>query len=668
MQIMKGINANSLPQREQSASPLKQGEVCSLLIKTRIGNEEAVAVIKGQEVQVQFEGKMPSGDRLTAVIGAVNEKGLLVVRPTASQPAGITNITDSLKTMMANAGFPFETNRDLLAAAKRAAASGGTVNEEILTNLQYFLAEEPGTISEKLKTIATMLEKKLELSVSQLHAVHQTLHGKNTAETLAQLAQSLGIPIGLETQTALPEKEFQVINQALEGKGDLYSAVEKWFMEFMAEKNDGTPETQIDQTLAAEVVHTQQAVPAKKIIVTEITKRLAGLAADFKKEQRSISLNLEQLAKSTNSKQNRATAKQTLENTIHKLNQVILKSDMMLYADMETEKHLLTASSRLAEAGGLIEKGNLAETKAIVQEIKGLIDKIQFKPANVKIMHFTEDLLKQSLPRQNTLKQTIKTQIEQAVKPPAIKQPSARQIFENIKALGLTHELDAAANLLQPKQEQLSRLNASLKQDPERTVLPLDPQTKHNAMQQSEQELNLKAALIKFLQSESSYTSSGHDAEQTIAHLTGQQLLNKSEATGMQQLYLQLPLLLNNKMENIKVYVSSEKQGETLDWENCSLYFVLETKKMGEIGIMVHVQNRQLSLTFKNDQELFQAKMEPLTGAALERLQEIGYHTGAIQYGAFTNSTMPTGEQPTSAASETRKAPAAVKKGFDFSI
>ena len=199
-------------------------------------------------------------------------------------------------------------------------------------------------------------------------------------------------------------------------------------------------------------------------------------------------------------------------------------------------------------------------------------------------------------------------------------------------------------------------------------MLPSDPPSMHNGMPPSEQQPNLKAALMKLLQNESSHTSPGQEAEQTIAHLTGQQLLNKSEPSGTQQLYLQLPLLLNNKMENITVYISSEKKGETLDWENCRLYFVLDTKKMGDVGIMVHVQNRQLSLTFKNDQELFQEKMEPLAGETLGRLKEIGYNTGTIQYGAFTDSTMQKGEQPTSATIETRKAPPAVKKGFDFSI
>ena len=134
---------------------------------------------------MQFEGKMPQGERLTVVIGPVNDNGVLVVRSVANQPSMKATVTESLKTMITNAGFPLETNGDLLSAAKLLAANGGTINEEILTNMQYFLTTEAGTLTEKLKTIETMLEKKLELSVTQLSAVHQTLHGKNTAETLS---------------------------------------------------------------------------------------------------------------------------------------------------------------------------------------------------------------------------------------------------------------------------------------------------------------------------------------------------------------------------------------------------------------------------------------------------------------------------------------------------
>ncbi len=51
-------------------------------------------------------------------------------------------------------------------------------------------------------------------------------------------------------------------------------------------------------------------------------------------------------------------AKQMLETTISKLDNAILKSDMMLFTDMKTEKQLMNASTQLAEAKKLLAKGD----------------------------------------------------------------------------------------------------------------------------------------------------------------------------------------------------------------------------------------------------------------------------------------------------------------------
>ncbi len=47
-----------------------------------------------------------------------------------------------------------------------------------------------------------------------------------------------------------------------------------------------------------------------------------------------------------------------LETTISKLDNAILKSDMMLFTDMKTEKQLMNASTQLAEAKKLLAKGD----------------------------------------------------------------------------------------------------------------------------------------------------------------------------------------------------------------------------------------------------------------------------------------------------------------------
>ena len=99
-------------------------------------------------------------------------------------------------------------------------------------------------------------------------------------------------------------------------------------------------------------------------------------------------------------------AKQVLEATITKLDHAILKSDMMLFTDMKTEKQLLQASSQLAEAKKLLAKGQHVEAGKIVHEMKNLIEKVVFQPSQQKIVHYVKGeslALNQSAPEQQLL-------------------------------------------------------------------------------------------------------------------------------------------------------------------------------------------------------------------------------------------------------------------------
>ena len=79
-----------------------------------------------------------------------------------------------------------------------------------------------------------------------------------------------------------------------------------------------------------------------------------------------------------------------LEATISKLDNAILKSDMMLFTDMKTEKQLMNASTQLAEAKKLLAKGDHVQAGKIVSEVKTLVDKLMFKPSEQKIIHFVD--------------------------------------------------------------------------------------------------------------------------------------------------------------------------------------------------------------------------------------------------------------------------------------
>ena len=148
-----------------------------------------------------------------------------------------------------------------------------------------------------------------------------------------------------------------------------------------------------------------------------------------------------------------------------------------------------------------------------------------------------------------------------------------------------------------------------------------------------------------------------------VQHHSGKQLLAKSDSSGLQSLALQLPLLLHKEVENVKVYVNSQSDKEQLDWENCSLYFVLETKRLGEIGISLTATNRNLFLTFKSDKDDLQQSVNRLTESSLERFEEIGYKVGSVQFKSMTVESKEPERQARPSAQGVFK-----KKGYDVSI
>ena len=98
----------------------------------------------------------------------------------------------------------------------------------------------------------------------------------------------------------------------------------------------------------------------------------------------------------------------------------------------------------------------------------------------------------------------------------------------------------------------------------------------------------------------------------------------------LQSMFFNLPLMLGGKPENLQVFINSKNEGEQVEWENCNLYFLLETKKLGDVGILLNSTDRNLSITIKNDLPGFKEKMEPLANLTKEKLQEVGYNVAAL--------------------------------------
>ena len=93
----------------------------------------------------------------------------------------------------------------------------------------------------------------------------------------------------------------------------------------------------------------------------------------------------------------------------------------------------------------------MTEAGKIVNEVKTLIDKLIFKPSEQKIMHYVNKesmALGTSSPSQQML-----TKFSEATQGTVNQEPSARQMYEMVRSLGLNHESDVANSLVFQKND-----------------------------------------------------------------------------------------------------------------------------------------------------------------------------------------------------------------------
>lgn len=393
----------------------------------------------------------------------------------------------------------------------------------------------------------------------------------------------------------------------------------------------------------------------KDILVTEITRRLGLAANEFKTLKREITRNLDNIIHLTRHAQINVLSyvKPILESAINILDKAILKSEMTLLTDMGTEKKLIQASSRLAEARKHLENGNNAKASQLVDEVKNELDRMNWRPSDVKVKHVMVSEHRHL--KADHLQDKLMTHLSAEAEAVHGREPSARHVYEQVRALGLNHDSEAA-----------------------QYVAGTGKEDSHQALQR-----DMKAILIKLAQGEDGMPGN-RAAEQALNNITGQQLLSKLDADNhLQSMLFNLPLMLGAKTENVKVYVNSRKGGQKMDWENCSLYFLLDTRKMGQTGILVNVANRSLSLTVKNDTPGFSERMSKLADGCKERLNSIGYEVASIQFTKLNrepdedrlslssiDSTrrMASGPAVGTASATAPHSRQATMKGFDFKI
>ena len=522
-------------------------------------------------------------------------------------------------------------------------SSTNTKEQQALVNQQQNSAVDA---EETLEQQVKLTETKPSETIKQ--ALQQLQKESNLEQALNQVRKEITSNPNIDMKTIdKAEKALQHATQ-LHDRGREIAArqhlskelteIQQDLVKTEPKQNQQQPLTQ-DQYDINEQLQSMQ-IQSKDILVTKVTQKLAQATHDFRELKREIVRNLDNVNRLVDTFKNNAypQAKQMLETAISKLDNAILKSEMMLFTDMKTEKQLMQASSQLAEAKKLLAKGDHTQANKIINEVKTLVDKLIFKPTEQKIMHFVN---KESMALENrSPSQNLLAQYGQAT---ANQEPSARQMFEMVRSLGLNHDSDIANSLVFQKNGE--------------------------SQQEQHQQQNLKAALLKLTQGEEANSKVAQQAEQALTNLTGQQLLSKSDASGtLQSMFFNLPMLLGGKPENLQVFINSKNEGQQVDWENCNLYFLLETRKLGDVGILLNSTDRNLSITIKNDMPRFKERMEPLAALTKEKLQEVGYNVNSIHFTRMNAapSKPVSHEKQDQEVKPTR--PVFTEKGMDFKI
>ncbi|ADH99743.1 hypothetical protein [Salisediminibacterium selenitireducens] len=400
---------------------------------------------------------------------------------------------------------------------------------------------------------------------------------------------------------------------------------------------------EMQEYMRNEVLQTMGTQP-KAILITEVTERFAQATDDFKAFQRDASKQLNRIESMIQQFRNQATpqVRPMLDSLIKQLDRQLMKSDWMLFADMKTERRMLGASAQLHDAKKLLSQGKHAEARQLVRQVQTTMDQVQFKPSNQRVQHVLSQEQSWSEPKAPVHR--LSEQFDQSSRMLTYNDGSARQVFEGMRGLGLNREAE------------LAQIFAGGKDVPTEA-----------------QQRNLKTILMQLAKSEDEGSRMlQQQAQNSLSQLNGQQLMNRNEPQQNHMYFFQIPLMVKGESENLQVYVNSRNEGEQVDWENCNLYFHMETSSLGPLGIVLNVTDRNLSVTLKNDTDYFADSVEPLADRYLEQLKEVGYNVNKLSVKPMTvpeKALAGVQETDQEAKPETEAPlPFMTEEGFDYKI
>lgn len=516
-------------------------------------------------------------------------------------------------------------------------AENKEMSKEDLKVVQNFIEGTPGSLSEKLETLKMVLQKDIPLSGKHLKQVHlalnfslpevikdhiETSDSKETPdndktakedvyqkkifndvskilfETLnkgEKLSDNVKVVVGDNKPEILPHSDI-IKETQIEIVSDVQVEInEDVPVDYTSEK--AVEEVEMDDSflepleMISEMISDLMPESANKVlkfVEVKVTKEMTVAKTTFDVIQKNVVNKLEQITP----KNLPVDGKEVLAAVIDKLDHVLMKSDITLYTDMETERDLLSSSS-LLDRGRVLIKDQPEKAFEIIQKVQKQIAKISFNPSKEKIFGVLQKEFNKNVQVENEKNYALQLSSDMGVSP--------RSVLETLRALGINHEVEVS--------EILNKSDKSAFKSVE----------------------NMKSILMKL------ESSSEEKVVKSLDHITGQQLVNKLDVKGMKQhLMFHLPVQTQTDVKDMKIHVNGQKNNQKMDWQNSRLYFVVHLDSIGDTGILVEVHGGQLSMTIKNDSEGLEENMTNIMSEATDRLESVGFVPNRIKFDRLT--------------------------------
>lgn len=353
----------------------------------------------------------------------------------------------------------------------------------------------------------------------------------------------------------------------------------------------------------------------KLILEEKITPKIAEVKAQFEELKSHISKNIDRMMQTPSIKSNT----ELLFKTIEVLDNAIMKSDISLYMDLKGERELIKLSTKLNQAHDILQKGDYSKAKDILSEISKNLNDIVFKPSLKRVMAISD------IPNPSDSNLNLEYAnhfMSHAVNSFHDEKTSATSLLDFMRTLGINHESEVFQKLF-PQINQSSENKISQEHN---------NQIRNNIF-------NLKEILLNLSKS-SENISMGEKvkANSAISAINVNQYQNKfAEDKIMQEMNFHIPVKINNKVADVKVFIKSSQKNMKLDYANFNMYFVLNTELQGNIGIRVAAVDLKLKVELKND--VFASKpLQKLDSIRLNFksfVEEIGYHLVELKFSKF---------------------------------